>query len=244
VDIEPGAASATASGPRLRAGRLILHRHFVRERLTFVRTGYVVAHDELGLRLWLPHGGPMAATMTADGLGLRDMAFGEWIGRTTELTAMRWRGPNIFMFIPTGQAHSVWWFWDSAGDFGGWYVNLEEPGVCWDDSTDDAPGTAGFDITDQDLDVWVYPDRSWAWKDEDELAERLAFPDHYWVSDEAPVRAEGLRMIALAEAGTFPFDGTWVDFRPDPAWRAPQALPPGWQRPRARPRLPRQGGSR
>jgi hypothetical protein len=33
-------------------------------------------------------------------------------------------------------------------------------------------------------------------------------------------------MIALAEAGRFPFDGTWTDFRPDPAWPAP-TLPDG-----------------
>jgi Protein of unknown function (DUF402) len=123
----------------------------------------------------------------------------------------------------------VQWFWNAGGDFVGWYVNLEEPGVCWDDGR-----SAGVDITDQDLDVWVYPDRSWRWKDEDELAERLAYPEHYWVSDAAAVRAEGERMIALAEAGEFPFDGTWTDFRPDPGWTLPAKLPPGWQRPRAR----------
>ena len=32
-------------------------------------------HDERGLRLWLPHGGPMALTRTPDGRGLRDMPF-------------------------------------------------------------------------------------------------------------------------------------------------------------------------
>lgn len=40
-------------------------------------------------------------------------------------------------------------------------------------------------------------------------------------------------MIALAEAGAFPFDGTWLDFRPDPAWPPiPPDLPDGWDRPR------------
>ena len=72
------------------------------------------------------------------------------------------------------------------------------------------------------------------WKDEDELAERLEHPEHYWVDDEAAVWAEGRRMIALAEAGAYPFDGTWVDFRPDPTWLMPDALPAGWDRPRAR----------
>jgi hypothetical protein len=108
-------------------------------------------------------------------------------------------------------------------------VNLEEHAVRWDDG-----GVAGVDVVDQDLDVVVAPDRSWRWKDEDEFAERLAFPGHYWVSDEAAVRAEGLRVIKQAEAGDFPFDGTWTDFRPDPSWPVPTALPDGWDRPVAR----------
>ena len=37
----------------------------------------------------------------------------------------------------------------------------------------------------------------------------------------------------LVEAGDFPFDGTRTDFRPDPAWTVPTALPAGWDRPRA-----------
>ena len=36
----------------------------------------------------------------------------------------------------------------------------------------------------------------------------------------------------LAEAGDFPFDGTWCDLRPDPAW-PPLARPDGLERPRA-----------
>ena len=54
--------------------------------------------------------------------------------------------------------------------------------------------------------------------------------EHYWVRDEAAVWAEGRRVIKIAEAGEFPFDGTWTDFRPDPSWPIPE-LPPGWDRP-------------
>jgi hypothetical protein len=87
---------------------------------------------------------------------------------------------------------------------------------------------------DQDLDIWVTPDRSWRWKDEAEFAERLGFPENYWVSDEAAVRAEGRRVVKLIEAGEFPFDGTWCDFAPDPQWTVPAQLPAGWDRPAAR----------
>jgi predicted RNA-binding protein associated with RNAse of E/G family len=210
-------------------GRQILHRQFTGDTLTFLRSGRVLGHDERGLRVWLPHGAPMALTRTADGRGLRDMPFREWVSQERTLVEHAWWGPNIMMLVPPGAAHSVWWFWDARGRHAAWYINLEEPGVAWDDGD-----AAGLDTTDQDLDVWVYPDHRWEWKDEDELAERLEHPDHYWVTDEAAVWAEGRRVIAQAEAGEFPFDGTWVDFRPDPDWTAPAHLPPGWDRPRAR----------
>ena len=37
-------------------------------------------------------------------------------------------------------------------------------------------------------------------------------------------------MIKIAEAGEFPFDGTWTDFVPDPSWELP-TMPVGWDRP-------------
>ncbi len=88
------------------------------------------------------------------------------------LKAGAWHGPPLLKFLPAGAAHSVWFFRDAATDrFASWYVNLEEPGVRWDDGP-----VAGVDIVDQDLDVVVHADRSWSWKDEDEFAERLALP--------------------------------------------------------------------
>jgi hypothetical protein len=210
-------------------GRFVVHRGFVHDRLVFTRLGRVVAHDERGLRLWFAHGTPMAVSLSEDGDGIRDMPFNEWTRQKQKMFTRYWRGPNIFMFIPPGTAHSVWWFWEPGGTFVGWYINLEEPSVLWEDD-----GVFGVDTTDQDLDLWVNPDRTWAWKDEDEFEERLQFPEHYWVPDPGAVRAEGERMTKIVEAGLFPFDGTWCDFTPDPAWVNPLELPVGWDRPRQR----------
>jgi hypothetical protein len=218
----------SAVTPTFQPGQTVLHRGFVEDRLVFLRLARVVGHDERGLRLWIPHGTPMVVSLAEDGRGIRDMAFEEWIEQRQELRTSIWRGPNIFMLIPDRTAHSVWWFWDPRdGSFAGWYINLEEPSVCWTDGE-----LSGVDTTDQDLDVWVYPDRSWEWKDEDEVDERSAFPEHYWVRDTAAVRAEGERVVKLVEAGTFPFDGTWQDYRPPAAWSSPVELPDGWDRPR------------
>lgn len=217
-------------GPvRFETGRLILHRNVRRGRIGWVRPGRVVSDDERGLLIWIARNSPVAYEVTEAGFGMRAVPFTEWITSSYALALDRWNGPPLLKFLPTGAAHSVWWFSDARGRFANWYVNLEEPGVRWDDGD-----VAGVDMVDQDLDVVIRPDRTWEWKDEDEFAERLAHPDHYWVADEAAVRAEGKRVIALAEAGEFPFDGTWCDFTPPPDWTAPESLPVGWDRPPVR----------
>ncbi|OLB64681.1 MAG: hypothetical protein AUI10_10050 [Actinobacteria bacterium 13_2_20CM_2_72_6] len=210
-------------------GRSILHRNVRHGRIGWVRPGRVVSDDERGLLLWVAPHSPVAFEMAEDGRGMREMPFAEWVTLRYRLVEGPWQGPGVLKLTPPGVAYSVWWFRKPDGRFAGWYVNLEEPAVRWDDGD-----VAGIDMVDQDLDIWVPPDRSWQWKDEEEFVERLAFPDHYWVSDEAAVRAEGRRVVKLIEAGEFPFDGTWCDFQPDPQWTVPAALPPGWDRRSAR----------
>ncbi|MFF0314098.1 DUF402 domain-containing protein [Micromonospora sp. NPDC005252] len=214
---------------RFEPGRLILHRNVRRGRIGWVRPARVVLDDERGLLLWIAKGSPVAHEVNEVGLTMRGLPFADWITPTFQLAQVRWNGPPLLKFLPTGAAHSVWWFRDAAGRFSHWYVNLEEPGVRWDDGA-----VAGVDVIDQDLDVLVAADRTWQWKDEDEFVERLAFGEDYWVTDEKAVRAEGERVIALAEAGEFPFDGTWCDFAPPPDWDVPDELPPGWDRPPVR----------
>ncbi|MCG5435992.1 DUF402 domain-containing protein [Micromonospora foliorum] len=214
---------------RFTPGRLIVHRNVRLGRIGWARPARVVLDDERGLLLWIARDSPVAHEVNAAGLTMRALPFADWITPTYRLAEGRWNGPPLLKFLPTGAAHSVWWFRDERGRFANWYVNLEEPAVRWDDGP-----VAGVDMVDQDLDVVVRPDLSWEWKDEDEFAERLAFGDDYWVTDEKAVRAEGERVIALAEAGEFPFDGTWCDFTPPPEWVVPDKLPQGWDRPPVR----------
>lgn len=223
---------------RFDPGRTVVRRYFKRgQLLSVVKTGTVVQDDERGLLLWIPHGSPVGWLRTADGRSLRDMPFLEWVSAPKTIKNATWQGYGILVLMPPNAAHSVWWFWDADGAFDSWYINLESPPARWDDGD-----LAGVDTVDHDLDVVARPDGSWQLKDEDEFTERLAYPDHYWVSDEAAVRAEAARVIEAFEAGRYPFDGSWCDFRP-PSWRVPEALPPGWDRPRAGSDTYRPGGS-
>jgi hypothetical protein len=89
------------------------------------------------------------------------------------------------------------------------------------------------DTEDHALDLWFAPDRTWRWKDEAEFAALTGQPLYWDPAQAAEIRAEGERLIALATAGRFPFDGTWCDAPvPDPSWPILQR-PDDWDRPRA-----------
>jgi predicted RNA-binding protein associated with RNAse of E/G family len=135
----------------------------------------------------------------------------------------------VLILTPPGVEHAIWWFFDRDANFIGWYVNLQTRTTRW---------SGGVDLVDQTLDVVVDADINWQWKDEDEFAERTGHPMYWDDAEAAAIRAEGQRVIAIAQAREFPFDGTWCDFRADPDW-GPTPLPWWWdQNPDARQAMP------
>lgn len=132
-----------------------------------------------------------------------------------------WRGSHRLIVTRPGQSHAVFLKWSAPGwEFLEWYVNLQGP----------LRRTArGFETRDHFLDIRVAPDRSWQWKDEDELEEAI---DVGRVTREGAdaIRREGERVIPDIEAGRFPFDDSLIDWRPDPSWTIPSPVdmpPPG-----------------
>jgi hypothetical protein len=201
-------------------GQTILRRYFRGERLSFVNVCRVLADDDLGLRMWLPIGTPFWRLLTPDGRDGHEASVDEM--HEARLGELAWKGSHVMVFMPPRVAHSVWWFFSPGGTFEGWYGNLEAVYGRW---------SGGIDIADQALDLRFAPDRSWQWKDEDEFEERIGHP-LFWSAEQAvEIRAEGERLVKLAEAGEFPFDGTWCDLRPDSSWPV-LTRPDCWDAPR------------
>jgi hypothetical protein len=147
----------------------------------------------------------------------------EWIrtmrpGQRQELVDRTWRGHVLKLMLP-GRPYSVWLSWrPGTWAFAWWYVNLEAP-------LERTP--IGIDTADHTLDIVIRPDRSWYWKDDDELEARV---ERGMVSREhaEAVRAEGKRVVDLIEGWESPFRDGWERWRPDPAWKPP-ALPVAWE---------------
>ncbi|MEV0902454.1 DUF402 domain-containing protein [Actinoplanes sp. NPDC049802] len=207
-------------------GETVYLRHAQRDQVGLLLPLRVVEDRGDAVVLWAPAGTRGWHANMPDGRTMAQTPLPEW-SATPRIPAPHIVDHGVLSWHPRGRDYSIRWFYRTDGTFYRWYANLEAPPVLWRDG-----GLAGLDTADWDLDVVIEPDRTWEWKDEEVFRQRLTMPEAYWVDDEERVRRAGEEVIALVEAGAFPFDGTWCDFRPDPAWPSlPTELPPGWDRP-------------
>jgi hypothetical protein len=123
-----------------------------------------------------------------------------------------WTDRHILRLVRPTDSHTIELFWDEQWSFANWYVNLQTPLV---------QTSLGFDTTDLALDLWIEPDGTPHWKDEDDFAEAQSL-DVLDAESAAAVRAEGERVLA-----EWPFPTGWEDWRPDSEWPVPE-LPAGW----------------
>lgn len=193
-------------------GDVVVLRELWRGRIWTARPLLVVQDTPDRAMFFGPAGTTYEAAAAPDGTWPRVRRDG-WT-----LAERAWPDHHVLSFAWPGVAHAVLQLWSAADRaFEGWYVNLQEP----------LRRTAvGFDTADHVLDLEVAPDGSWAWKDEDELAEAVDL-GLFTPAEAAGFRAEGERAIERLRRREEPFDGRWRDWRPDPSWPVP-VLPSGW----------------
>jgi predicted RNA-binding protein associated with RNAse of E/G family len=124
----------------------------------------------------------------------------------------------VELFFDAGNGGRPYAYFEGAGRFRGWKVNIEAPFERF---------ALGFNTTDHFLDIIVRPDGRYVWKDGEVMADWLARGAYRQEEVERFYRAGG-DLEPLIEARESPFDSEWTEWRPDPAFR-PAAIPPGWQ---------------
>ncbi len=178
----------------------------------------VVQDDDDHLVAWLAPGTPVLRVVPVDGRDLRDRSPADRFTTDKHFVVTEWFGAGVLRVAFPDQAHSSWLFrLPDHETFWGWYGNLEAPL---------RRSEIGVHTVDHVLDVWLDSTGTVGWKDEDELEAAHAlgrFTDH----QVAEIRAEGARVYAAMERRDAPYDGSWLDWRPDPAWDTP-ALPDEW----------------
>ncbi|WP_460069034.1 cytidylyl-2-hydroxypropylphosphonate hydrolase [Streptomyces sp. YKOK-I1] len=179
----------------------------------------VVRDDEELLAVWLAPGTQVVKPVLADGTPLHQEPLPTRYTKPRTVQLDRWFGTGVLKLARPGEPWSVWLFWEPGWQFKNWYVNLEEPLARWG---------GGVDSEDHFLDICVYPDRSWGWRDEDEFAQ--AQQDGLMDAAVAErAREAGRAAMEVIQAWEAPFNKGWQHWRPDPSWAVP-LLPEDWDR--------------
>jgi len=131
-------------------------------------------------------------------------------------TDRAWSNDSIRLHF-RAESFSVWLLFGPGWKFNWWYGNLETPYT-------ETP--IGIDTRDHALDVAARPDGRWWWKDEEEFARRLELGIDS-AAHHARVRAAGEEFIRRFEAGEYPFQADWDQWRPS-GHLAPPTLPESW----------------
>jgi len=187
--------------------------------VTYALPTTVVADGEHLTMLYLRSGTPIKRRVLADGRPTpRDIPYAEQAALPVIVGAGHWTANHALILVRPGDAHDVRLFWsENDWTFRGWYVNLQRPV---------RRVRVGFDTADQVLDIFVEPDGTWRWKDEDEFAAAIEI-GRFTPDEAAAIRAEGERVIERIETRAWPFNAGYERWRPDPAWPVP-AMPDDW----------------
>jgi hypothetical protein len=189
------------------------------DRVHICRPVTVVQDTSELLAVWMAPGTVCVKPVLRDGTPVHREPLATRYTKPRSTIRSPWFGTGVLKLARPGQPWSVWLFWEPDWRFKNWYVNLEEPLSRW---------SHGVDSEDHFLDIAVYPDRSWEWKDEDEFAQAqcAGLMD---AGQAERVRVAGRAAVELITAWGPPFADGWEDWRPDPAWPTP-VLPADWAR--------------
>ncbi|NJC95726.1 MAG: hypothetical protein C3F07_02000 [Anaerolineales bacterium] len=136
------------------------------------------------------------------------------------LAKYTWRTNRLLLLLEPGKYYSTILFWnDASSEFLYHYINFQLPFTR---------SHCGIDTLDLDLDLVIDPDLSIEWKDVDDyqraIEHGVIFPE--WMGNIEAAKEEVLERLAMRQ---YPFDGSWLDWKPDPDW-SPPTLPKDWDK--------------
>jgi hypothetical protein len=137
-----------------------------------------------------------------------------------ELETYFWRANRLLLLLAPQRYYSTIYFWNgSSNEFLCYYINFQLPFQRTH---------CGINTLDLELDLIINPDLSYEWKDVDDFQKAT---EHGIISPEWIQGIENAKpeIFDQLEKRQYPFDGSWLDWRPDPSWSRP-TLPENWDK--------------
>lgn len=144
-----------------------------------------------------------------------DFKNNEW-----ELETYIWQTNRLLLIFEPEKWYSIILFWNHAShEFLHYYINFQVPFERRGNNAD---------TLDLELDLIVHPDFSMEWKDEDDYQHAIENEPGF-LDQVAYIEAAKPEIIDRINNRAFPFDGSWLNWKPDNNW-TPPTLPGNWDK--------------
>lgn len=140
--------------------------------------------------------------------------------KTWALEKYSWHTHRLLIILEPEKYYATMLFWnDKSDEFICYYNNFQLPFQR---------SQYGIDTLDLDLDLIVNPDFSYEWKDvadyQNAIENEIILPE--WIKGIELAKQE---IFEKLETRQYPYDGSWLDWKPDPNW-SPPTLPENWDK--------------
>lgn len=154
------------------------------------------------------------------GAGGKWSRWDDYLNDRRDMQQFNWHTNRLLLLMEPEKYYASIYFWNHAtNEFLCYYVNFQLPF---------SRSTHGFDTLDLELDIVIEPSYEWEWKDAQEYQDGIAkgIFQQEWIDHIDRAKLEVFQKLG---SRAYPFDGSWLNWTPDPTWSAP-SLPEGWDR--------------
>jgi protein associated with RNAse G/E len=201
-------------------GDVISWRGIYRSRVWHAQTVIVVrdAPDETVLTLL-----PGTECMSPEGYSLGKNSYKRrwnFKEKDWQLEKYSWHTNRLLLLLEREKYYSTMYFWNhGTSEFLFYYINFQVPFQR---------SQCGIDTLDLDLDLIIHPDFSYEWKDAEDyqkaIENEIILPE--WIQGIDRAKRE---IFEKLEKRLYPYDGSWLNWIPDPTW-SPPTLPENWDK--------------
>jgi protein associated with RNAse G/E len=143
-----------------------------------------------------------------------------FVNEDWQLAKYTWRTNRLLLLFEPEKYYSTIFFWNhESNEFLCYYINFQLPF---------RRNQSAVDTLDLDLDLIINPDFSYEWKDVEDYQKAIE-SDIIFSEWTEGIEAAKKDVFAKLETRQYPFDGSWLNWRPDPDWSAP-TLPENWDK--------------
>jgi len=143
-----------------------------------------------------------------------------FVNKDWQLAKYSWQTNRLLLLFEREKFYSTILFWNHQNnEFLCYYINFQLPF---------RRNHCAIDTLDLDLDLIIHPDFSYEWKDVDDYQKAI---EHGLISSEwiQGIEEAQPEIFNKLEKRQYPFDGSWLDWTPDPSW-SPPTLPENWDK--------------